>query len=119
MNIQNLESKISQITNDYVDKTENVALTIGVIQQEHSYVKGFGKSSDANHALPNAQKIYEIGSVTKVLTGTVLATLVNDGIVALNDPIHLYLPAAIVSQWTTPIQSITLRQLATHTSGLP
>ncbi len=119
MNTHDLQTKINKITNDYVNKRENVALTIGVIQPGRSYVKGFGKLSDTNHALPNAQTIYEIGSVTKVLTGTVLAKLVNDGTVALDDPIRLYLPAAIVNQLSTPIQSITLRQLATHTSGLP
>lgn len=119
MNIHDLESKINQITNDYVNKRENIALTVGVIEPGRSYVKGFGKLSDTNHALPNAQTIYEIGSVTKVLTGTVLAKLVNDGTVALDDPIRLYLPAAIVNQLSTQIQSITLRQLATHTSGLP
>jgi len=119
MNDHDLESKISQITNDYVSKRGNVALTIGVIQQGHFYIKGFSKISDTNHAIPNAQTIYEIGSVTKVFTGTVLAKLVNDGTVALDDPIRLYLPAAIANQLSPSIQSITLRQLATHTSGLP
>lgn len=115
MNTHDLESKINQITNDYINKRENVALTIGVIQPEYSYVKGFGKLGDTNPALPDAQTIYEIGSVNKVLTGTVLAKLVNDGTVALDDAIRLYLSTAIVGQLPTPIQSITLGQLATHT----
>jgi CubicO group peptidase (beta-lactamase class C family) len=87
MNAQDLEAKISQIANDYVGKRKNIALTIGVIHQRHHYIKGFGSVSDSEQSLPNAQTIYEIGSVTKVLTGTVLAKLVNDGIVNLADPI--------------------------------
>jgi serine-type D-Ala-D-Ala carboxypeptidase/endopeptidase len=119
MNAQDLEAKISQITNDYVDKRKSVALTVGVIQQGHHHIKGFGSISDSEQSLPNAQTIYEIGSVTKVLTGTVLAKLVNEGIVNLADPIRLYLPSETVSQLPAPILSITLQQLATHTSGLP
>jgi serine-type D-Ala-D-Ala carboxypeptidase/endopeptidase len=116
---QDLEAKIDQITNDYLGKRKSVALVIGAIQQGHHYIKGFGRVSDTDHSLPNAQAIYELGSVTKVFTGIVLAKLVNDGIVALDDLIRLYLPKEIVNQLPASIQSITLRQLATHTSGLP
>jgi serine-type D-Ala-D-Ala carboxypeptidase/endopeptidase len=119
MDIQDLETKINQITNDYVSKRKSVALTIGVINQGHHYIKGFGQVTDGDHARPDAQTIYEIGSVTKVLTGTVLAKLVDDGMVNLEDPIRLYLPKKIVDQLSAAIQSITLKQLATHTSGLP
>ncbi|KAM3116460.1 serine hydrolase domain-containing protein [Phormidesmis sp. 146-33] len=119
MDSQNLENKINQITNDYVSKREKVALTIGVIQQGHHYTKGLGQVSDHSCSLPDDQTIYEIGSVTKVFTGTVLAALVHGGTVALDDLIQLYLPQEVVSQLPTSVQSITLRQLATHTSGLP
>jgi serine-type D-Ala-D-Ala carboxypeptidase/endopeptidase len=119
MDIQDLEAKINQITNDYVSRRKNAALTIGMIQKGKHYIQEFGQVSDANHSLANAQTIYEIGSVTKVFTGTVLTQLLSDEIVALDDPIRLYLPREIVKQLSTSIQSITLRQLATHTSGLP
>jgi CubicO group peptidase (beta-lactamase class C family) len=119
MNVQDLEAKVNQVTNDYTSKRKNVALTIGVFQKEHHDIKGFGQVSDANRFLPNAQTIYEIGSVTKVFTGIALANLVNDGIVTLDDQIRLYLPREVVNQLSNAIQSITLKQLATHTSGLP
>jgi serine-type D-Ala-D-Ala carboxypeptidase/endopeptidase len=54
---------------------------------------------------------FEIGSITKTMTGMVLASLVIDGIVALDDEIGRWLDADRNS-------GITLRQLATHTSGL-
>jgi hypothetical protein len=57
MNAQDLEAKINPIANDYASKRKNVALTIGVIQQGHHYIKGFGQVSDANRSLPNAQTI--------------------------------------------------------------
>jgi serine-type D-Ala-D-Ala carboxypeptidase/endopeptidase len=55
---------------------------------------------------------FEIGSMTKTLTGIVVAALVDDGIVALDDEIGRWLDAG-------PNADITIGQLATHTSGLP
>jgi len=55
---------------------------------------------------------FEIGSMTKTMTGAVLASLVNDGEVGFGDPIGRWLDAGQNSD-------VTLLQLATHTSGLP
>jgi CubicO group peptidase (beta-lactamase class C family) len=55
--------------------------------------------------------VFEIGSVTKVFTGLLLADLVSDGTVRLEDPAARYLDGAG--------GPVTLLQLATHTSGLP
>jgi serine-type D-Ala-D-Ala carboxypeptidase/endopeptidase len=55
---------------------------------------------------------FEIGSVTKTMTATLLACLVGDGTVALDDPIGRWLDAGQNAR-------ITLEELATHTSGLP
>jgi D-alanyl-D-alanine-carboxypeptidase/D-alanyl-D-alanine-endopeptidase len=52
----------------------------------------------------------EIGSVTKVFTSLVLARLAERGEVGLDQPLNDFLPAPA---------GITLRHLATHTSGLP
>ncbi len=55
---------------------------------------------------------FEIGSITKTMTGVVLASLVDDGIVRSDDEIGRWLNAGQNAD-------ITLEQLATHTSGLP
>ena len=55
---------------------------------------------------------FEIGSMTKTMTGTVLASLVSDGVVALGGTIGRWLNAGQNAD-------VTLLQLATHTSGLP
>jgi D-alanyl-D-alanine-carboxypeptidase/D-alanyl-D-alanine-endopeptidase len=57
--------------------------------------------------------VVEAGSVTKVVTGLLLAVLVRAGAVALDDPLGRYLPRA------GRAGAITLESLATHTSGLP
>ena len=54
---------------------------------------------------------FEIGSITKAMTAALLASLVGDGVLALDDEIGRWLDAG-------PNGNITLEQLATHTSGL-
>jgi serine-type D-Ala-D-Ala carboxypeptidase/endopeptidase len=60
----------------------------------------------------------EIGSVTKVFTALLLADMAERGEVGLDDPIARHLPAAVARACPAATR-ITLRQLATHTSGLP
>ncbi len=55
---------------------------------------------------------FEIGSVTKTMTATLLAVLEADGTLRLDDEIGRWLSAGANG-------GITVRQLATHTSGLP
>jgi len=55
---------------------------------------------------------FEIGSVTKTMTAALLAVLAGEGTLSLDDGVGRWLPAGSNG-------AITLRQLATHTSGLP
>jgi CubicO group peptidase (beta-lactamase class C family) len=56
---------------------------------------------------------FEIGSITKTMTATVLAWLVVGGELRLDDPLSRWLDGGEAAD------DITLEQLATHTSGLP
>ena len=66
----------------------------------------------------DADSVFEIGSITKVFTSTILADMVVKGEVSLDDPVAKFLPpsARIPSR---DGRAITLIDLATHTSGLP
>lgn len=62
--------------------------------------------------------VYEIGSISKVFTTVLLANEVLKGSMKLDDPIAKYLPESV----TVPTRNgkqITLKDLATHSSGLP
>lgn len=61
--------------------------------------------------------LFEIGSITKVVTALLLAQTVAEGRVSLDDPIAQHLPRELALAPATA--AITLGQLATHTSGLP
>lgn len=66
----------------------------------------------------DADTIFEIGSITKVFTALLLADLVSDGIVSLDDPVANYLPEGAMMPERGGKQ-ITLRNLSQHDSGLP
>lgn len=60
---------------------------------------------------------FEIGSITKVFTGLLLADLVRSDVVALDARVPEFLPAGIAV--APGLESVTLEHLATHRSGLP
>jgi D-alanyl-D-alanine-carboxypeptidase/D-alanyl-D-alanine-endopeptidase len=64
-----------------------------------------------------AASLFEIGSITKVFTATLLADMARSGLVALDDPVAAHLPAHV----RMPVRgrAITLEDLASHRSGLP
>jgi len=61
--------------------------------------------------------VFQIGSITKLLTGTLTLQLVEEDRVGLDDPLKRHLPDfALLSREAA--QSITLRHLLSHTSGI-
>lgn len=94
------------------------SLVIGAVQNGEMSVSGFGKIGPQEDRAPDRQTLMRIGSITKVFTGALLASLVGDGVVKFTDPLQARLG------WDAEIptkdgKSIRLIDLATHTSGLP
>jgi serine-type D-Ala-D-Ala carboxypeptidase/endopeptidase len=66
----------------------------------------------------NEKTIFEIGSITKLFTALLLSDMANRGEVRLDEPVAELLPAGT----RVPVRhgrAITLRDLASHYSGLP
>jgi D-alanyl-D-alanine-carboxypeptidase/D-alanyl-D-alanine-endopeptidase len=94
------------------------ALVIGAVRNGEVSVSGFGKLGPSEDRVPDGKTLMRIGSITKVFTGAVLASLVSGGAVKFSDPLQARLG------WNVQIptkdgKSIRLIDLATHTSGLP
>lgn len=95
----------------------HVGVAVGVLRGDHSWFVGSGTTDLGRPSPPLTDTIFEIGSVTKVFTATLLAALVEDGAVSLEDPVQGYLPSGV--ELPTRGRRITLADLATHTAGLP
>ena len=61
--------------------------------------------------------IFQIGSITKVFTATLLMALAEDGRISLDAPVHRYLPDFRIAG-STPPDSLTVRTLLDHSSGI-
>ncbi|MEP7354780.1 MAG: serine hydrolase [Acidobacteriota bacterium] len=100
-----------------------VGIVVGVIEPAGRRIVAHGNLAKGDPQPEGADKlngdtIFEIGSVSKIFTSLVLADMVNHGEVALDDPASKYLPESVKLPERNG-KSITLRDLSTHTSGLP
>ena len=74
---------------------------------------GYGKSNLELNVATTAHSVFEIGSMSKQIAAEAVMMLVEDGTLALDDPLSKYL-TDVPSAWS----DIRLRHLLTHTSGL-
>src|SRR5437763_4910361 len=61
--------------------------------------------------------LFQIGSITKVYTATMVMQLVDEGKVGLDEPVITYVPELVLAD-AEAARTITVRHLLTHTSGI-
>jgi CubicO group peptidase (beta-lactamase class C family) len=76
--------------------------------------KGYGRATVEHDVPVTPDTIFQSGSVGKMFTSAAIMTLVEQGQIGLDDPLAKYLPDEPAA-W----RPITIRQLLTHTSGIP
>jgi CubicO group peptidase (beta-lactamase class C family) len=96
---------------------KHVGVAVGVLWRGERWTFGRGSLRAGEAAPVDTHSIFEIGSVTKVFSATLLAEMVGQGLVRLDDPLQRHLPA----EMRVPVRGrpVTLCDLATQTSGLP
>ncbi len=109
-----MSAVIDNIVGALSDHPPNTGLVVGVISRDQHSAFGYGKASDAGAEPPSGDTLFEIGSVTKVFTTSLLAILAADGLLKLDDPVRDLMPSL-----SNLPGEITLQRLATHTAGLP
>jgi CubicO group peptidase (beta-lactamase class C family) len=91
-------------------------IVVGVLRDGRLEVTALG--SVAQEANP-ASLCWEVGSITKVFTGLLLAEMSLRSEVRLDDPIGRFLPGEVAARLPALGLQPTLAHLATHTAGLP
>lgn len=92
----------------------NTQVSIAIIDRGRTNFIGIKRVNDTIFQSDNQHNVFEIGSITKVFTSTILANAVLEKKVELDDPVNKYLDFTFKDDL-----SFTLKQLANHTSGLP
>lgn len=97
----------------------NQAIVVAVVDEKGTRFMSFGKTSESTSAkTADENTVFEIGSITKTFTGTLLAIAVRRGEVFLDDPVSKYLPKTVKAP-SFGGKEISLLDLATQSSGLP
>jgi len=78
------------------------------------HVQGYGMANVELRVPVSDSTVFEIGSISKQFVAAAMMLLVEEGRVGLDDGIHEYLHD-LPSEWL----GVTVRQLLTHTSGIP
>jgi CubicO group peptidase (beta-lactamase class C family) len=84
-------------------------VAVGILKHGERRILTYGIAKPAS--------IFEIGSISKTFTGLLLARMIVEGKVKLDEPVRDLLPPGIAPRTASP--EITLLDLATHRSGLP
>jgi len=115
---QDLPDDIKKETQKRIDLGYHLATVIGIIDKDGTRYYSFGQKSLSDNSKPDENSIFEIGSVTKTFTSTLLSDLNLKGEISTQDSIQTYLPI-FYNVIAKNNNIINLENLSTHTSGLP
>jgi len=112
------DAEVLALIKQRVDDKRSAGIVVGLIDADgRQRIVSYGDPGPGQPPL-DGNTVFEIGSISKVFTSTVLAQLVQEGKVSLDDPAQKYLPATVHLP-TRNGKPITLGNLAMQNSGLP
>ena len=86
---------------------------VAVIQENDSFIKGFGVREAGKPGEVDPDTIFAIGSTSKSFTSALMGILVGEGKLSWDDPVVKYLPDfELYNSWVT--QNVTVRDLLCH-----
>jgi len=100
------------------NKIQGASLAI-VRDGEIIYSTGYGFADAANNIAADDKTIFRVGSITKSFTALALLQLREKGLVQLDAPVKNYLPELTIGSRFGDNNEIVVRDMLTHTSGLP
>jgi len=112
---QRLEPMLEQIARD-----QNITgLAVGIVDNGRLvYARGFGIMNVGDPGRPvTAETLFHMASVTKLFVATAVMQLWEQGKVDLDAPLTKYVPYFQMKD--ARYKAITVRQMLTHTSGIP
>jgi CubicO group peptidase (beta-lactamase class C family) len=112
------DSAVLAIIKQRVSERRSAGIVVGMLEPSgRTRIVAFGDAGPGQLPL-DGNSVFEIGSISKVFTSTVLAQLVQEGKLSLEDPVQKYLPSTVKIP-TRNGKQITLGMLSVQNSGLP
>jgi CubicO group peptidase (beta-lactamase class C family) len=107
---------VDEFVTNYLERNGLPGASIVIVKDgKLVYEKGYGHDSDGEPI--TGKSLMRIGSVSKSFTAFAVLQLVDEGKIQLDDPVVKHLPEVKLddSRWN----QVTIRQLLSHTSGIP
>lgn len=111
-------SVLDGMVTEYMSRHRIPGLAVGIVLNGRpAYAKGFGVADPKTGRRVTEQTLFHTASVSKMFVATAILQLVEQGKVVLDQPANTYLPYFELADERAA--SITLRQMLSHTSGMP
>ncbi|MCA1705332.1 MAG: beta-lactamase family protein, partial [Actinobacteria bacterium] len=108
---------LQELLNELASKHRVPGASLAILEDDGIRLAASGVVNKNTGVQTTTDTIFHIGSITKVHNATLVMQLVDEGQVDLDVPIKRYLPELKFAD-AQATESITLRQMLTHTSGL-
>ena len=100
----------------YLEQDKRPSISVGVIDEEGQEFFSRGEIEKKSGIKPDENTVYEIASVSKTFTSSLMSILQNNGLLDIHDSITKYIPEL---EKNSDFTKVTLEQISNHTSGLP
>ena len=117
--VKSAVAELEKLAQQTLDKTGVPGLAVAVVYDDRVVeLKGFGVRQVRKPEAIDADTVFQLASVSKAVTSTVLARLVGEGTIQWDDLVIGHDPGfQMYDPWVT--RQLTLRDLLCHRSGLP
>lgn len=110
--------KLTHVLNEIMARWDVPGMGVGIVQDgEIAYARGFGVQSLETGTPVTPDSLFCLASIVKCFVATAVMQLAEQGRVNLDSPLIEYIPDFRLDDERYP--RITLRQILSHTSGMP
>src|SRR5581483_2734605 len=83
---------LEEMIKEAMERLQVPGVAVGMLHEGKEYAAGFGVTN-VEHPLPvDSKTLFQVGSITKTVTGTAAMRLVEMGLLDLDQPLRIYLP---------------------------
>src|SRR5215471_6579905 len=117
--VQTALTRLDTFIQEAMAKTKVPGLAVAVVFQDKvDFLKGYGIRKIGDTAPVDADTVFEVASVSKPISSTIMASLVSTGDIGWDDRIVDLDPGFALSD-AAATQQVTIRDMFAHRSGLP
>jgi CubicO group peptidase (beta-lactamase class C family) len=117
MSLAIASTSLKQRLDDLVEKHRVPGASLAVLQDDEISTVASGVLNLDTGVESTTESLFQIGSITKVWTTTLVMQLVDEGLVELDAPLPRYIPDFTVGD-DGVAEVVTIRHLLTHSSGI-